>query len=439
MFTKKLKPLWIFLFTSGAMAFFNMLSFTVNMVYQVQEVELNALQLVLIGTSLEVSVLLFEVPTGIVADVYSRRLSVIIGMIITGLGFMLQGIPSFPAIVLANIIWGFGWTFISGAHGAWIADELNDESQLSKVFLRSSQFGQIGGLIGIGVSMVLGTIALRIPIVLAGAFYVVLGFFLMAFMGEEGFKPVRGEERSNWGSMVDTFKAAWNVMHQRTIFVTILLVTLFYGMYSEGFDRLWTKHMLDFYTFPDWHLDINIGLGLFDVPIYLNLGEDVVIWFGIIAGVMRVLGFLSTELFQRFVATDTPRSLMRSLLTINVLIIVGLFSFAQIRWFVPMLMAYFAIGVFRTLYYPLWATWVNQHSPSEVRATMMSAASQMDAFGQIAGGPIVGWAGVVSGSTRVAITMSSMLLTPVIFLYTRALYRNSLDEQINESPPDQPV
>ena len=420
MSTKKLHPLWIFLFASGAMGFFNALSFTVNMIYQVQEVELNALQLVLVGTSLEVSVLLFEVPTGIVADVYSRRLSVIIGMIITGIGFALQGIPSFGAIVLANIIWGFGWTFISGAFDAWIADELNDEVRLTKVFLRSSQVGQIGGLIGIGVSVALGTIALRIPIVLAGTLYVALGFFLMIFMGEEGFKPVRNEERTNWGNMVDTFKAALKVIRQRTIFVTIILVTLFYGMYSEGFDRLWTKHMIDLYTFPD-------------------LGVDMIVWFGIIGIVMRVMGFLSTEVFQRFVLTDTPRNLMRSLLAINVLIIVGLLSFAQIRWFASMLVAYFAIGVLRTLYVPLWISWVNQHSPSEVRATMMSAASQMDAFGQIAGGPIVGWVGVVSGSTRVAISMSSMLLTPVIFLYTRALRQNGLTEAINESLVETPV
>lgn len=416
---KKLNPLRIYLFTSAAMAFFNALSFTVNMVYQVQEVELNALQLVLVGTSLEVSVLLFEVPTGIVADVYSRRMSVIIGMIITGVGFMLQGIPSFAAIVIANIIWGFGWTFISGALDAWVTDELNDDTQMSKVFLRSSQFRQFGGLLGIILSTGLGTIALRIPIVLAGALYVMLGIYLKFFMDETGFKPVRNDERSNWGNMVDTFKTAWQIMRRRTIFITIILVTMFYGMYSEGFDRLWTKHMLDFYRFPD-------------------LGVDMIVWFGIIAGIMRILAIFTTEVFQRVVATDTPRRLMRSLLSINVLIIIGLFSFAQVRWFGAMLIAYFAIGVLRTLYVPLWMAWINEHAPSEVRATMISAASQVDAFGQIAGGPIVGWVGVVSGSTRVAITMSSMLLTPVIVLYTRALRLNNLAEQSAEIPIELP-
>ena len=38
------------------------------------------LQLVLVGTTLELACFLFEIPTGIVADLYSRRLSVVIGV-----------------------------------------------------------------------------------------------------------------------------------------------------------------------------------------------------------------------------------------------------------------------------------------------------------------------------------------------------------------------
>ena len=42
---------------------------TASMVYQIHRVGLNPLQLVLVGTTLELSVFLFEVPTGVVADV----------------------------------------------------------------------------------------------------------------------------------------------------------------------------------------------------------------------------------------------------------------------------------------------------------------------------------------------------------------------------------
>ena len=76
--------------------------FTASMVYQVTVAQLSPLQLVLVGTTLEASVFLFEVPTGVVADVYSRRLSIIIGTVLIGLGFLLEGsLAIFWTILLA--------------------------------------------------------------------------------------------------------------------------------------------------------------------------------------------------------------------------------------------------------------------------------------------------------------------------------------------------
>ena len=49
---------------------------------------LDPLQMVLVGTVLELSVFLFEIPTGVVADVVSRKLSVVIGHAMMGLGFL---------------------------------------------------------------------------------------------------------------------------------------------------------------------------------------------------------------------------------------------------------------------------------------------------------------------------------------------------------------
>src|SRR4030042_2667935 len=89
---------------------------TVNLVYQATVVGLNPLQLVLVGTMLETVSFLFEVPTGIVADVYSRKLSVIIGLLLIGLGFTVEGLfPFFSAVLIAQVIWGIGFTFVSGA------------------------------------------------------------------------------------------------------------------------------------------------------------------------------------------------------------------------------------------------------------------------------------------------------------------------------------
>ena len=101
---KKLNARLIYLSIAAVMSVANMTAFTVIMVFQVTEVGLNPLQLVLLGTTLEVTALLFEVPTGVVADVYSRRLSVIIGVFIIGVGMAMQALPTFGLLLLAQVV-----------------------------------------------------------------------------------------------------------------------------------------------------------------------------------------------------------------------------------------------------------------------------------------------------------------------------------------------
>ena len=65
------------------------------------------------------AILLCEVPTGVIADTYSRRLSVIIGVLIMGGAFVLEGLaPLVAAVLLAEVIAGVGETFLSGATDA---------------------------------------------------------------------------------------------------------------------------------------------------------------------------------------------------------------------------------------------------------------------------------------------------------------------------------
>ena len=65
----------------GVEAFAMALGWTLAPVFFVTELEMSPLELVLTGTALEVAYFLFEVPTGIVADTYSRRASVVVGAV----------------------------------------------------------------------------------------------------------------------------------------------------------------------------------------------------------------------------------------------------------------------------------------------------------------------------------------------------------------------
>ena len=97
---KRLSAYNIYLLMVGVSSFFFSVAFTTSAIYRFQMAGLDPLQLILVGTVLEISVFLFEIPTGIVADIYSRRLSVIIGLALIGLGMLLEGSYQFFITIL---------------------------------------------------------------------------------------------------------------------------------------------------------------------------------------------------------------------------------------------------------------------------------------------------------------------------------------------------
>ena len=108
------------------------IGWTLAPVYFVQEVGMDPLQLVLAGTFMEIAYFVFEVPTGVVADSYSRRASVIVAQVIMGIAFVATGLlASIPLILAAAALMGFGWTFKSGAIDAWLADEVGASASVA--------------------------------------------------------------------------------------------------------------------------------------------------------------------------------------------------------------------------------------------------------------------------------------------------------------------
>src|ERR1700746_979550 len=167
--------------------FFSVLA-TTNLVYQVEVAHFGPLELLLVGTVLELTCFAFQVPTGVVADAFSRRWSVAIGCALVGAGFILEGlVPLFAAIAVSQVIWGVGAVLTDGADDAWITDEVGEEAA-GRLFLRGSQLGQAAGLAGIFVGVGLASIRLNLPILVGGGLYVVLTVYLLVAMTEAGFQ-----------------------------------------------------------------------------------------------------------------------------------------------------------------------------------------------------------------------------------------------------------
>jgi DHA3 family tetracycline resistance protein-like MFS transporter len=388
--------------------------FTANLVYQSTVVGLTPLQLVLVGTTLELVVFVFEIPTGIVADTYSRRLSVQIGYALIGLGFMLEGtIPTFAAVLLNQLIWGIGATFTSGAEQAWITDEIG-EAAAGQIFLRGSQFSALGSFVGIVLSGLLGSVAVNIPIIAGGALMAAMSLFLFWRMPETGFKPTPQGDRNNWQQMRYTLRSGIRLVRTDTALRVVIGAGLVYGLFSEGFDRLHRQHILTNFDFPP-------------LPIVGVVAP--IVWFSILGAIAALMGIFVTEGLIRRVNTRDRAALARTLMWVSIPMIASLLAFGGATSFLMMVISFLVFNVTRGLSGSLFNAWSNHYFESSTRATMNSFMSQMNAIGQIVGGPPIGAFAEfltprfgIGIALRLTMGLCGLLLTPVLVFYRRAAH-----------------
>ena len=392
----------IYLFIIGASKFIGSLFATVQMVYFASRVTRDPFQLVMIWTVFQISVLLFEIPTGVVADVYSRRWSVILGFLVMGIGnLIVGGFPLYVWVLFGMAILGVADSFLSGALDAWIADEIG-ENRVGAVYLRGSQISQIAILAGIPVSTALGTIELNLPLILSGIFYLLLGIVLIRIMPEDGFTPIPKEERKSWFTLFQTLRDGVHLVQKRPVLVTILMISAIAGISTTGFEGLWTAHLLENIIFPT--------IGHFEP----------VVWFGIINGSVSILSLLGMEFFRRQVDVSRQSAIVQMLIVTSGISAACMIAFGMFQNF------WLAAGVYCLSYSiriassPLNTAWINHNVKSQVRATLLSMDNQVNYLGRMTGGPFVGAIGSAF-TLPVALIISGLIRVPVAVLYAKAL------------------
>lgn len=405
---KKLPAYQLYLALSFLTSLFFSMIFVVMSLYEATVAGLTGLQLVLVGTTLEVVILLCEVPTGIVADAYSRRLSIVIGYFIIGAAFIIEGLfPYFGTILLASGLWGLGYTFTSGATQAWLSDEIGEEAA-NRAFLKANQFDLAGAFLGMLIAIPLGNLSVGLPILAGGAAILVFALFLAVFMPETRFAPAKPEDRNNWQHMGDIFKKGLAAVRSRPALMAVLGVGFIYGLYSEGWDRLWVKYLVD----------------TFSIPSLFGLNE--VAFLGGLRAVGMLLSILVTNQVEKNLDASHAPSIAKGMFWLTGLLALAIFTFALAPVLAVAVAAILLVSITRNVLGPLYNAWVNQRLDSDTRATVISMSGQVDAIGQIASGPL---AGVVSlWSVQAAIAFASFLLAPALPLIRRANRLHGLAE-----------
>jgi DHA3 family tetracycline resistance protein-like MFS transporter len=390
---------------------------TVMAVYFVQEVGLNPLELVLLGTVFEATIFLFEIPTGVIADTYSRRASVIAGLALEGVASIATGLTeSYPALLAAAALWGIAATCLSGAYEAWITDEVGVEN-VGRVFLRNSQFGYAGAILGALLGVAIALLDLGAALIVGGAITLTTALILVVVMPERGFvrKPA-AERLGAWRDVRATAVAGGRLIRAQRLLLVIAAITFFIGAASEGLDRLWEAHLIREVGLPEL------------------AGLDPVVWFGLINAAGLLAGIVITSfLIPRFEHADNT-ALARALLFLTAVVAGSVIVFGLATGFAVALVAYMLARLARRITDPLYLTWLNRNiQDSSVRATVTSMVNQTGAMGEIAGGPGVGAVGTVA-SLRAALVLAGALLAPAVALYARALRHGGKEPELDRLP-----
>ncbi len=331
----------------------------------VVDVGLDPLQLLLLGTTKEVAILLSEIPTGVVADLRGRRRSVIIAFVVCGGAAVGAGLAtSFAALVVTQAVWAFGTTFRSGAETAWFTDEIGSVDEVDRVLPRRGRWQAVGAIVGLNGMSALGAAAgLGVALVTVGAVLAAWGLHLIVVMPETGFERHDASSRERLGHLIGEGFAAARLPGLRVL----LISTIMAGFASEAVDRL-SVARLEQIGLSDQAIDPALITG--SVAVLQSLGA------------IAVLSIAAAALVSSRLVPTT--ALLHVATAVGVAVLAG----ADLLWLA--LGGMLAAGLAREVARTATIAWTNHFTERGNRATVHSFVGQAGSLGEISGGIVLG-------------------------------------------------
>jgi len=414
-----LKPEKLYYFINFCDSFFFSLATVTYGVYAVRHGHLEAYELLLIGTAMELAIFITEVPTGIIADRYTRKGSILIGLFVMSASIAIVGLsPTFTGIGLGMFSWGIGYSFISGAQEAWLSDEVG-ETKANKAFIKAAQWQMTGGVFSIIPSIILAGINPHLPFITAAVFYALLMVFLSVHMHEKGFIRSGNNVKRSLSIFPDGF---WSRLKGNNLMLIGIVTSICIAVTMETSMRFMPHVMLNLQNMPSIPFMNYITFGTSSNAESSELG-----WFGIIEGGGYLSALLGTFCVGKLVNTERLTSISRALTLLTLLASLSALLFGTANGFLVALFSYWLLIAVEESMYPIRIAFVNRGVQSSERATLISIINQATSFGEMSTGPIMAIVSV-SKSVSFALITSAAASVSASLLFAKSFFASKENE-----------
>ncbi len=347
-----------------------------------------------------VGTVLFEIPTGVVADTLGRRASFLASAAVLALVTFLylllaEAEAGVVPFALVSVLMGLGFTFYSGAVEAWLVDALSATGftgALDSIFARGQQVTGAAMLVGTVGGGLIGQLDLSGPYVVRSVLLVLVFAIALAAMHDIGFTPTRVPAAELPAAMRATARAGvafgWAQQPIRLLMVVSAIQSgfLFFAFYA------WQPYLLEL------------------------LGRDAVWVAGLVsAGIAlaTIAGNQVVHIAAQYCGRRTTLMLAAAAAQSAAALVVGLTTSFWIA-LGGLLGIMLAVGVMG----PVRQAYIQQLIPSEQRATVTSFDSMVGGAGSTAGQLGLGWIGEAR-SVRAAFLVGGVATMAVVPLVVR--------------------
>ncbi|MFH2056569.1 MAG: MFS transporter [bacterium] len=365
---------------------------------------LTLFQIALLAFVFEGTILLCELPTGVIADLKGRvRTLRLAAALLTLAGLLFIIARDLTWFVVAEIICGIGEAFRSGSAEAWISTRLQEDGrgeEVTQLFAQRMKYNFAAAF----VAMLLGGVVAQLYLAAGWVLFVVLTLagFLFSLMMKEN-SGVTSAESVHTQSFRKHLRSGLRAIYGSAPLTATLFLLLAGNAAYEGVDQFW--------------------------QIYASESRQIAaLWFGIATALTALILFFSAD---RLVPRLRQRYGFKLSVTMLALAAAAFLSlFALVGGTVAVLACFVLFSVVRNLQEPLITGFISENSPSQTRATVLSTNNLVSSAGEMIAALGLGW---LAG----ALGLRPVFLIAVLLLFAGWLVFYNLFSRNPRPEPDQ--